>query len=290
MKGGEGEEEVGCCSFNLNALPQDCIAVIISFTSPRDACRLSLVSTTFKSVADSDAVWESFLPSRYQDLIPSSVSFPSKKQLYLSLCENPVLIDGGRMSLSLERLSGKKCYMVSPRELHIVWSDTPSYWTWISIPESRFKEIPELLSVCWFEIRGKISIFMLSPLTLYKAYLVYKVHDVYGFEFYPVQLSVGFAGGEVRKRAAYLDPERGQRLHDWQIEEYQLPTPSYDDRLPKARPDGWLEVELGDFFTEGCMDDGDLEMSALEVEGGNWKGGLIIQGIEIRAITPNPSL
>ncbi|KAE8676446.1 F-box protein [Hibiscus syriacus] len=150
-----------------------------------------------------------------------------------------------------------------------------------------FKEIPELLSVCWFEIRGKISISMLSPLTLYKAYLVYKMHDIYGFEFYPAQLSVGFAGGEVRERASYLDPERGPRLHDWQIEEDQLPTPRYDDQLPKTRPDGWLEVELGELFNEGCIDEGNLEMSVLEIKGGHWKGGLIIQGIEIRAITPN---
>ncbi|KAK8627944.1 hypothetical protein V6N13_063659 [Hibiscus sabdariffa] len=274
-------EERGCCSFDLSALPQDCIAVIISFTSPRDACRLSLVSTTFKSAADSDAVWETFLPSQHQSLIPSSLSFPSKKQLYLSLCQNPVLIDGGRLSMWVERMSGKKCYMLSPRVLHIVWSDTPSYWDWISLPESRFKEIPELLSVCWFEIRGKISISMLSPLTQYKAYLVYKLHEAYGFEFYPVQFSVGCDGSAGSKRVAYLAPERGGRLEPWQMEEYLID----EELLPRARADGWLEAELGEWFTEDG--DGDLEMSVLEVEGGHWKGGLIIQGIEIRAMPPD---
>ncbi|MBA0672257.1 hypothetical protein Goklo_029409, partial [Gossypium klotzschianum] len=94
MEGGNGELSID--TLNLNALPQDCIATIISFTSPRDACRLSIVSTIFKLAAESDAVWESFLPSQYQALIPSSLSFSSKKELYLSLCENPVLIEGGR--------------------------------------------------------------------------------------------------------------------------------------------------------------------------------------------------
>ncbi|MBA0680988.1 hypothetical protein Goari_012653, partial [Gossypium aridum] len=92
--GGGGRNKYG--SLNLTDLPQDCIATVISFTSPRDACRLSLVSTTFKPASESDAVWESFLPSDHQASIPSSLSFSSKKELYLSLCENHILIDGGR--------------------------------------------------------------------------------------------------------------------------------------------------------------------------------------------------
>ncbi|MFQ6647478.1 hypothetical protein Gotur_021151 [Gossypium turneri] len=273
-EGGNGE--LGIDTLNLNALPQDCIATIITFTSPRDACRLSIVSTIFKLAAESDAVWESFLPSQYQALIPSSLSFSSKKELYLSLCENPVLVEGGRKSFWLEKVSGKKCYMLSPKDLYIEWVNTPTYWRWVSIPEARFEEVPELLSVCWLEIRGKISISRLSPMTLYKAYLVFKVHDVYGFDYYPVNLSVVVGTGG-SKRAAYLEPERDRIPIDLQ------PTPN-DVQFPMARVDGWLEVEMGEFFNEGCMNAGELEMSALEIEGGNWKGGLIFQGIEIRAI------
>jgi hypothetical protein len=49
----------------------------------------------------------------------------------------------------------------------------------------------------------------------------------------------------------------------------------------KERGYGWLEIKLGEFFNGG-EDDGEVEMSVLEVKGGNWKGGLIVQGIEIR--------
>ncbi|KAG8501757.1 hypothetical protein CXB51_004697 [Gossypium anomalum] len=268
-----------CGTLDLGALPPDCSTLIISLTSPRDACRLSLVSTAFKLATESDAVWECFLPSQYQALIPSSLSFSSKKQLYLRLCENPLRIEAGRKSFWLERESGKTCYMLSPRDLTIIWSvDTPRYWRWVSnsIPDARlfsppchaggFDEVAELLRVCWFEIRGRISISMLSPMTHYKAYLVYKERKISGFEFYPAKLSVGVVGTEGSKRAAYLEPK---------------------ETFPKARVDGWLEVEMGEFFNEGCVDDGELEMSALEIEGGNWKSGLILQGIEIRAITPN---
>ncbi|XP_040970366.1 F-box protein At2g02240 [Gossypium hirsutum] len=229
------------------------------------------------STAESVTAWESLLPCQYQDLVPTLVSFSSKKDIYLSLGGNPVLIEGGRKYFWLEKASGKKCYMLSPKELYIEWVNTPTYWSWVRILEARFERVPKLISVCWFEIRGKISVCMLSPKTHYKAYLVYKVRNVYGFEFYPVKLSVGVVGTEGSKRAAYLEPERDRIPIDLQ------PTPN-DVQFPKARVDGWLEVEMGEFFNEGCMNAGELEMSALEIEGGNWKGGLIFQGIEIRAI------
>lgn len=82
-------------------LPEGCIATALSLTSPKDACRLALVASTFRSAAESDAVWERFLPPDYYDIIsrsidgPDSLNFGSKKDLYLYLCDNPILIDGG---------------------------------------------------------------------------------------------------------------------------------------------------------------------------------------------------
>ncbi|KAG8501755.1 hypothetical protein CXB51_004668 [Gossypium anomalum] len=275
MEERKGKREVMCGTLDLSALPLGCITLIISFTSPRDACRLSLVSTAFNSAAESDAVWGSFLPSQYQALIPSSLSFSSKKQLYLSLCENPLLIEAGRKSFWLERMSGKKCYMLSSRDLSIIRSDPPEYRRWISTRGARFDEVAHIRRFRWFEIRGRISISMLSPMTHYKAYLVCKVRNFCGLQFFPVELSVGVVGTEGRRRWPY-----------WQIGEEQ-PIAGDDVQFPKARVDGWLEVEMGEFFNEGCVDDGELEMTAIDIDGRNWKGGLIFQGIEIRAVTPN---
>ncbi|KAE8671006.1 putative receptor serine-threonine protein kinase [Hibiscus syriacus] len=287
-----------CASFGLTDLPQDCIAAIISFTSPRDACRLSLVSTTLKSVSESDAVWESFLPSEYRASLPSSICCPSEKQLYLRLSEIPLLIHGGRKSLQLERGSGKKIYMLSARDLSIIWGDTPTYWRWISMPESRFEEVAELMNVCWFEVRGKIAISLLSPMTHYKAYLVFKLTTgAYGLDFQPAEVSFGLVGTEGCKRTVYLDIDRRLRQR-YQIVprrirlfsrsrllgfQTSVPTPaaSDDDQYPKVRADAWLEIELGEFFNDGCTN-GELEMSVLEIKGGHWKGGLIVQGIEFR--------
>lgn len=80
----------------FDGLPEDCISNIISFTSPRDACVAASVSKTFESAVNSDNVWEKFLPPDYSSLIPPSRVFASKKDLYLALCHNPVLIEDGK--------------------------------------------------------------------------------------------------------------------------------------------------------------------------------------------------
>lgn len=76
-------------------LPQDCVAHILSFTSPRDACRVSLVCTVVGAAAKTDDLWGKFLPSDYLEvlsrLVDSPLDFKSKKELYLWLCSpNPI--------------------------------------------------------------------------------------------------------------------------------------------------------------------------------------------------------
>ncbi|KAH9734418.1 F-box protein [Citrus sinensis] len=369
----------------MELLPEGCIANAISFTTPRDACRLSSVSTIFKSAAESDAVWESFLPPDYSTLLSSSSSSSSlrsssKKELYFSLCHNPIFIDEGKkdgqravpcrprpikgsprvlvlvpcrahysfravptravpwavppaclkskpgtahvravpcrvlyrdvlvpcravrtravpravrpighlyiqQSFSLDKQSGKKCYMISARDLLIIWSSTSAYWRWISIPEARFPEVAELIRVCWLEIRGKISTRSLSPGTLYTAYLVYKLTaGSYGFEYQPVSVSVGLVNGETQTQTVYLHEERGLRQGYHGLlnrSSSQASTPKENVcYFPKERKDEWLEIELGDFFNEED-EHGELEMSVLELKG-HWKRGLVIQGIDIR--------
>ena len=53
------------------------------------------------------------------------------------------------------------------------------------------------------------------------------------------------------------------------------------DGAPKARNDDWMELELGEFYIDEG-DDGEVKIRLLEVKGGHWKRGLIIEGIEIR--------
>lgn len=121
------------------------------------------VCLIYKSVAGSDSDWENFLRSDYKHIISNSVSDSSfntslsKKDLYFHLCHNPIIVNNGTMSFVLDKESGKKCFMVRAREFYIEWGNTPSYWIWSYLPESRFAEVAELKLVWLFEIKGRIE-------------------------------------------------------------------------------------------------------------------------------------
>ncbi|KAJ6694496.1 hypothetical protein OIU85_005202 [Salix viminalis] len=276
----------------FNKLPEGCVSAILSFTSPQDACKSSLVSTIFQAAADSDAVWESFLPADYRDMVSRS-DFPckcsSKKELFLLLC-NSVLIDGGRKSFKLEKSSGKKSFMLSARDLHITWSDESPYWHWASVPESRFSEVAVLRTMSWLEIVGTIRTQMLTPNTKYGAYLVLKITDrSYGLDLMPSEISVEVGNNRGSRNTAYLrlakEHARKQQMESLiygnRMQMLKSMVAEGDGRVPSERDDGWLELELGEFFNGG-NDDEEVKMSLMEVKGHHLKGGLIIEGIEVR--------
>ncbi|XP_040997797.1 LOW QUALITY PROTEIN: F-box protein PP2-B10-like [Juglans microcarpa x Juglans regia] len=282
-------------------LPEECIANIISGTSPGDACRLSLVSRAFESAATSNLVWERFLPPDYQEIISSSSSSSSslnlltKKNLYFHLCDNPILIgNSNNMSFQIDKHNGKKCLMLAARELSIIWGsgDTPHYWEWISstqspvLPKSRFSELAHLRNVCWLDIKSRIETKILSPKTKYVAYFIYFMVDgFYGFNL-PVKVSIRLEneveGGDATN--AYLNPRMRSGTDNRQrSNEELLQINRQDGRLPIKREDRWMEIEIGEFFNGSQVDDhGAVEMCLKEVQVLNWKFGLVVHGIELR--------
>ncbi|KAJ3693157.1 hypothetical protein LUZ60_012252 [Juncus effusus] len=197
------------------------------------------------------------------------------------------------------------CYMLSPRALSIVWGDTPQYWRWISLPDSRFSEVAELVNVYWLEIRSKIQRNLLSRKTTYAAYLIFKVNgNGRSFSFQPQETSVT-ATGHTNSRMVSLAPDRDSARRNslmfrsflsWRgvltlpVVEHEFDRDDYFDSkndeigFPSLRRDGWMEIELGEFYNEGENNDenGEVEMSFMEVKGRHCKRGLIVQGIEIR--------
>ncbi|XP_041020355.1 F-box protein PP2-B15-like [Juglans microcarpa x Juglans regia] len=273
----------------MDMLPEDSVSTILSYTSPSDACRSSMVSSTFLSAAESDGVWERFLPNDYEDVVSRLVTpltFTKKKELFLLLC-NPVLIDAGKKSFKLEKPSGKKSYMLSARELSITWSDEPLYWSWRSIPESRFSEVAELRTTNWLEIHGRIKTQNLSPNTTYGAYLVLKIYDrAYGLDSIPSEISVS-VGDKICNGTAYLrqGDRKKQQMESLfymnRVEMLRKRVGEGDGReVPRERDDGWMEIELGEFFSG--EDSEEVKMSLMEVKGYQLKGGLVIEGIEVR--------
>ncbi|KAL5769816.1 hypothetical protein ACOSP7_013970 [Xanthoceras sorbifolium] len=164
------------------------------------------------------------------------------------------------------------------------------YWRWISVPGSRFPEVAKLIHMWWLEIRNETNTSILSPRTTYGAYLVFKMVVVaYGFVNQAAEVSFGLIGSDSHKRAVYLDLERGQRPRQVKFPrrisipirslEWQVYVPKeIDGYYRKERGDGWLEIELG----KGVGKKNVLKMSVMKVTISNWKGGLSVQGIEIR--------
>ncbi|WOL01443.1 F-box protein [Canna indica] len=109
----------------ISELPHDVISLLISFTSLADAVRLMTILSRAASELVEDA---------------------SLKQLYFRPYK-PILIDDGSMSFALEKSTGAKCLMISPKELRITWGDDRSYWTFPTNCNSRFGVVAELLHV-----------------------------------------------------------------------------------------------------------------------------------------------
>ena len=148
-----------------------------------------------------------------------------------------------------------------------------------------------LLFEWWFEIRGRLSCRMLSPKTVYAAYFLFKLGErsYSGFNIDPTNATVGIIGHENHPKSVCLDPYVDQPLYlDQLIQWPQWPQwrRQFERRMaglerPHKRHDGWFEIELGEFIG-GDHGDDELEMALKEVKGSSSKGGLVVEGIEIR--------
>ncbi|XP_004494572.1 F-box protein PP2-B15-like [Cicer arietinum] len=254
----------------MEYLPEDCFAHILSFTSPLDVCRTSLISSVVKSMADSDTVWAKFLPHNYQQIVSRLVgpSFPcsTEKELFFRLCK-PQPIDDGNKMFSVEKTTGKICYSLSARQLSISYGNNHLYWSWKHVQGSRFTEAAELRTICWLEIKGSINTEILSPKTIYGAYLKIKIVDrAYGLDTLPSEVSIEF-GNYKSQRNVYICKTNGKvSCNCYSVQKH------YGD-------DEWLEIELGSFYTESVQE---LRLCLKEVKGVHLKGGLIVDGIELR--------
>ncbi|VYS51818.1 unnamed protein product [Arabidopsis thaliana] len=261
-------------SSTLDSLPEGCISNIISFTSPEDACVAAAVSKIFESAVKSDIVWEKFLPADYEFLIPPLRAFSSKKELYFSLCSDPLLIEDGKMSLWLEKASGKRCIMLSATAMNLSsMADMSQRFLWIPCPESRFETVAALREAYRFEFNCRMNTRVLSPRTRYSVYIVFKKADNWcGFKGVSIEAVVGIVGEESFRSFICFDTHgKGQARKRKVVAK------------PELREDGWMETEIGEFYNEGgLMSSDEVEISTVEGKYAQQKRGLVILGIEIR--------
>ncbi|KAL1549562.1 F-box protein PP2-B15-like [Salvia divinorum] len=263
----------------MEALPEDCLSLVIALTSPCDACSAAAVSTAFRTAAASDAVWESFLPPDYRDIISRSVSpvdLSSKKDAFRRLSSAPLLIDGGKKTFSIDKSRNKKIYMLSARELSIAWSKNSLCWSWKPVDHSRFLEAAELVMVSWLELHGKVNVGMLSPNTTYRAYLILQlVNRAFGLDVVPSEASIEI-GNYKKIRTIHLDKYNRHGPMDLN---------GGEDNMIHPCGDKWLEVELGEFHSHGRKEEEVVSIWFRETNGVHLKGGIVVEGIELRPQT-----
>ncbi|CAA3022549.1 Hypothetical predicted protein [Olea europaea subsp. europaea] len=263
-------------------------------SSGRSFCRLIVVT---------------LFPDQLMVLTRFSLKFIPRKSFYFHLCHNPILIDGSTKSFSLEKGTGKKCFMLASRDL-IIWG-CPPRWQWISFPNSRFPEVGVRLVGYLFAICGKINTSMLSSGTKYAAYLLFTLRSgINGYGHHLARALIVISGQNADEQTNYLqigqeadgttvycpDEEQRQRcqtvprpktfLHliSHVFRRLDIIEPSELHRYPKFRDDGWMEVEMGEFFVEGKQDQ-DVKIISVPWNPGLWcncwhGGHLIIQGAD----------
>ncbi|KAK1560333.1 hypothetical protein Q3G72_025412 [Acer saccharum] len=134
---------------------------------------LQILSTALTDKKDFDKGAREEYSSSWSSSSSTAWSSLSKKELYLRTRHN--LIHKGKLSFWFDLSSGKKCYMIPPRELNISDVDCIYSWSWFSIPDAdayrkrrfgipdcRFSEVVIRGDLCPFEIGGSYPCKMLS--------------------------------------------------------------------------------------------------------------------------------
>ncbi|XP_039131238.1 protein PHLOEM PROTEIN 2-LIKE A1-like [Dioscorea cayenensis subsp. rotundata] len=156
----------------------------------------------------------------------------------------------------VDQETGCNCFMLFPRGLSIAWAEDRRYWQWFQVEDIRGTniEIANLLNVCWLEVHGKINTSLLTPKTKYEVVFVVKMEELsYGWQT-PVNLRLLFENGIT---------------HEQKVKLLELPR---DQRK---------ELKVGEIINSGEKAE-EVEISLYEYNGGQWKRGLVIEGVIIR--------
>ncbi|CAA0842246.1 F-box protein PP2-A12 [Striga hermonthica] len=126
-------------------------------------CRLAGLNQAFRAASSADFVWDSKLPSNYEDVIGAVFGekdiFPKgfcKKDIYALLCRANTL-DGGTKKVWLDKRTGKTCMLISYNGLAITGIDDRRYWTRVTTEESRFRSMAYLQQIWWLEVYGEVE-------------------------------------------------------------------------------------------------------------------------------------
>ena len=132
----------------LSELPEDILTSIFGHTSPWDAMRLAGVCSSFKRAAESNTLWQSFLPCDYEAVlaIAKSEENPTKKEIVMSLVDG-VFLDFGMQKYMLLPRSRGVCRKLSVAAMDVAWGQDMRFWRWEQSRSSCFGKVRKCQ--CW---------------------------------------------------------------------------------------------------------------------------------------------
>ncbi|KAI7731911.1 hypothetical protein M8C21_027232, partial [Ambrosia artemisiifolia] len=180
-------------------------------------------------------IWEPKLPIDYKEIIkrsktPDIYNDKTKKDLYDMLSKG-ILLQDDKVLFSLGS-NGERNEMISAKR----FSYKNHLRKWRSLPESRFPKVAEMLYISNLNIRIKIRTQFLSPCVNYKVHLIFK-----------------FCGSR-----------KSQAKRMYVNLKYKMGNESLNAYFATLREDGWMMIELFQFFNH--KKDTDFEVKHEEIE------------------------
>ncbi|KAJ4781880.1 F-box protein PP2-B11 [Rhynchospora pubera] len=166
--------------------------------------------------------------------------------------------------------SNRGSRMFIARSLYINHSNNRENWKWVRQRDLRFPEVAELSKDRSLDIKARIKLNELAPETNYSAHLIFKTTASPRHLDTCQEASVSL-GTLQWKKVVCIKP-RVTRSRNKSI------------GLPIERPDGWMELQLGQFYCDDSTGDREVEVCLMENNQDSEKSGFIVAGVEVRPI------
>ncbi|KAL5731557.1 hypothetical protein ACHQM5_004276 [Ranunculus cassubicifolius] len=186
----------------------------------------------------------------------SPLDVSSKEKLYEKLYSG-VFLHHRQQKYWIDE-AGRNYFTLLARGLLICWGENNEYWSWETYTEQdgAEAEMARLKRVCFFHVKGKLEIKLLSPGTKYEiVYIIMLEDDAQGWEI-PISVEFRFQGEVYKRNLSLMSRPRGQ----------------------------WIELQFGEFHTSYDLL-GDVYFSMSGNEGLEWKSGFLVKGVSIRPKT-----
>ncbi|XP_047334465.1 F-box protein PP2-A15 [Impatiens glandulifera] len=266
-------------SAGLGDIPESCVACVFLYLTPPEICKLARLNHAFRGAASADSLWESKLPTNYQDLLdlmpPERYRNLSKKDIF-ALLSRPVPFDDGKKEVWLDKLTGRVCMSISAKSMSITGIEDRRYWNWIATEESRFQAVAYLQQIWWFEVDGLVKFHF--PADIYT--LSFRIHlgrynkrlgrrvcsyeHNHGWDIKPVKFEIRLSDGQHFFIERYLD----DTLHEV-------------DTYGNQKRGCWIEYKVGDFVVEDSNRATEVRFSMKQIDCTHSKGGLCVDSVSI---------